>query len=266
MYSPVLRRIGDILNSPISAVQAFSVTRPPRRCRSSAIRPTCSTWSRAGDRSARDAHGLEALERPPVAHQVAFDPRVALERRHHVVELVCGRAERVPRRGEAQLVGRVVAVQSKFADDGFFIPPKRPPHDADTAVGVDGRRHRIGEAHGHWAVYPQAKYHAESFRHIRQENALSSALCLIFRRCLMRKQTLRSSAAGSTGGNFRGCSSTSRRWADRWRQGSPNIANTEIGSTRAAFALTAQWRCGPVTRPVAPTRPTTWPAVTRSPS
>src|SRR4029453_18098460 len=39
---------------------------------------------------------------------------------------------------------------------------------------------------------------------------------------------------------------------------------SEIGSTRAPARRTAQCRCGPVTRPVAPTLPSDWPVVTRS--
>src|SRR5690606_20285274 len=38
------------------------------------------------------------------------------------------------------------------------------------------------------------------------------------------------------------------------------------GSTRASFRLTFQCRCGPVARPVAPTRPTTAPRATSSPA
>jgi signal transduction histidine kinase len=46
----------------------------------------------------------------------------------------------------------------------------------------------------------------------------------------------------------------------------PSTARSDSGSTRAPVARTAQCRCGPVTRPVAPTRPTMSPAATRSPS
>jgi len=48
--------------------------------------------------------------------------------------------------------------------------------------------------------------------------------------------------------------------------GAPSNASSESGSMRASFARTAQCRCGPVTRPVAPTWPTTVPAETTSPS
>src|SRR2546421_2211284 len=46
----------------------------------------------------------------------------------------------------------------------------------------------------------------------------------------------------------------------------PSSASTDSGSTRAPLTRTAQWRCGPVTRPVAPTRPIAASASTRSPS
>ena len=46
----------------------------------------------------------------------------------------------------------------------------------------------------------------------------------------------------------------------------PRSASTDSGSTRAPPTRTAQCRWGPVTRPVAPTRPTISPAVTVSPS
>src|SRR6185295_5734879 len=37
-------------------------------------------------------------------------------------------------------------------------------------------------------------------------------------------------------------------------------------STHSPSAWAPQWRCGPVTRPVFPTRPMTWPCFTTSPS
>ena len=46
----------------------------------------------------------------------------------------------------------------------------------------------------------------------------------------------------------------------------PSNSSSDSGSTRAPLARTAQCRCGPVTRPVAPTRPTTSSRVTGSPS
>ena len=46
----------------------------------------------------------------------------------------------------------------------------------------------------------------------------------------------------------------------------PSTASSDIGSTRAPTARTVQCRCGPVTRPVDPTVPTSSPRATRSPS
>src|SRR5436309_13550337 len=44
----------------------------------------------------------------------------------------------------------------------------------------------------------------------------------------------------------------------------PSRARTDSGSTRASLMRTAQCSFAPVTRPVAPTRPTTWSADTAS--
>ena len=48
--------------------------------------------------------------------------------------------------------------------------------------------------------------------------------------------------------------------------GTAPVARSASGSTRAPPSSTAKWRCGPVTRPVAPTVPMTWPAATGSPA
>lgn len=46
----------------------------------------------------------------------------------------------------------------------------------------------------------------------------------------------------------------------------PMSTRNNAGSTMARFRATPQCRCGPVTRPVAPTVPITWPRSTRSPT
>src|SRR5437588_13106013 len=68
--------------------------------------------------SAFDFLRLEAVECPAVVQQHALDHRVALKRRHGVVEAFDGHARRIPWRVDAQLVGGVVAGEAELADDG----------------------------------------------------------------------------------------------------------------------------------------------------
>ena len=88
---------------------------------------------------ADDALRLETLEHPSVADEQPLDRRVPLKRRHRIVEQLGRGCARVPGRIDAELVRRVVVVQSELADDGVGVAPEGPSQDSDFTAGGRNR-------------------------------------------------------------------------------------------------------------------------------
>lgn len=112
---------------------------------------------------------------------------------------------------------------------------------------------------------------------IRAVQGLTQKLDYTDRRAAARRRSRPSSRRSSPGsssdplapyGHDRGSPGNRDRASERGRRhfapGAAGTASSDSGSTRAPWRRTAQCRCGPVARPVAPTSPRIAPCSTRS--